>query len=122
MTLLEKQTLFVETVGKFLRYAHEYAAAHGMRISLDEAYRPPETAALYAQQGRGIASSLHTKKLAIDLNLIEPLPNGRSRMASAAMYDALGSFWKSLHELCCWGGDFRRPDARHFSITHGGVK
>ncbi len=35
-----------------------------------------------------------------------------------------GTFWKSLHPLCCWGGDFKdaqgrpKPDGNHYSILH----
>jgi len=31
-----------------------------------------------------------------------------------------GDFWKSLHPLCRWGGDF--GDANHISLEYGGFK
>lgn len=117
MTLQQKQTLFVLYMGKLLAYASKVAAARGLEVSIDEAYRPKETAELYAREGRGVTNSLHTSRLALDLNLI----NG-SQMAEVKEYITLGQFWKALDPLCSWGGDFTRSDSRHFSISHGGMK
>jgi hypothetical protein len=38
-----------------------------------------------------------------------------------ADYEAMGKKWKSMHELCRWGGDFKGRDAVHFSFEHKGV-
>lgn len=35
------------------------------------------------------------------------------------IYVKLGTFWKALDKRCRWGGDFRRPDGNHFSVTDG---
>jgi D-alanyl-D-alanine carboxypeptidase len=111
----EKQELFAECLGKLL----VYAAWRGYRVRMGECYRPPETAALYEQQGRGIANSLHSQKLAADLNVFR---GGQWLKASEDLAE-LGAFWKRLHPLCCWGGDFAtRPDGNHFSVTYGGVR
>ncbi len=47
-------------------------------------------------------------------------------VTDTAKYAALGSFWKSLHPDCRWGGDFHdskgapKPDGNHFSLTMDG--
>lgn len=113
MTLGDKQRKFTQLLAGLLRRAHEM----GYEVTLGETYRPPETAALYAKQGRGAANSLHTQRLAIDLNLFR---NGQY-LTDSEDYRALGDWWKSQNELCCWGGDFNRPDGNHYSLTHNGV-
>lgn len=114
MTAHAKRLLFAKLVGRLLVHAD----AIGITVQLGEAFRPPETAALYAKQGRGIAKSLHTDKLAIDLLVF----HGATYVSdgSAPEYAALGAYWKTLHADCRWGGDFSRPDPGHFSITHDG--
>jgi hypothetical protein len=115
MTLREKQSLFARLVGQLIQYAYQ----NGYELTFGEAYRTPEQAALNAQKGSGIANSLHTKRLAIDLNLFLA---GRY-ITDSASYKPLGDFWKSLHPDCCYGGDFKpRADGNHFSLTHNGVK
>lgn len=117
MSLAEKQQLFVDLVARLLSFAVKYAESHGLHVSLDEAFRPPELAALYAKQGRGIAHSLHIRRLALDLNVMD----GAS-FANGSHYKALGDYWKSLDPLARWGGDFSGSvDLRHFSLTDGGI-
>lgn len=68
----------------------------------------------------GIEDSLHCDGLAIDIILSK---NGEIQWSSE-LYKDLGEYWKSLHELCCWGGDFAPPkqDGGHFSVTHNNRK
>ncbi|HIH5600372.1 TPA: M15 family metallopeptidase [Serratia marcescens] len=113
MTLSEKQQLFTKLIAQLILWADE----KGMRLTFGEAYRTPEQAALNAKKGSGISNSLHTKRLAVDLNLFI---NGQYQTNSAA-YLALGEFWESLGGS--WGGRFRdRPDGNHFSLEHEGVR
>jgi hypothetical protein len=115
MTLGEKQRLFTRCVGQLINWSYQ----NGYELTLGDAYRSPAQAAANAASGSGIANSLHTQRLAIDLNLFI---NGVYQSDSAA-YKPLGDFWKSLDAGCCWGGDFQtRADGNHFSITNGGVK
>jgi len=114
MTLGEKQRIFTKLVGELIVWAY----ANGFELTLSEAYRTPEQAALNAKAGLGISNSLHTKRLAIDLNLFIA---GVYQTSSEA-YRPLGENWETLHQLCRWGGRFRRPDGYHFSIEHDGVK
>ncbi|CAI0760669.1 MULTISPECIES: M15 family metallopeptidase [Serratia] len=113
MTLSEKQQLFTKLIAQLIFWADE----KGYRLTFGEAYRTPEQAALNAKKGSGISNSLHTKRLAVDLNLFI---NGQYQTNSAA-YLPLGEFWESIGGS--WGGRFRdRPDGNHFSLEHEGVR
>ncbi len=114
MTLSQKQQKLSVLVAKLILWAHE----KGYGLTFGEAYRPPEQAALNAQKGSGISNSLHTKRLAVDVNLFI---NGTYQTDSAA-YQPLGDYWKTLDPECAWGGDFKKPDGNHFSLAHEGVK
>ena len=121
--LHEKQVRFARLLPRLLDYVKILAAADPrLEVVIGETYRPPETAALYATQGRGSKTSLHMDKLAVDLLLFLNEPGGGvSLLEKTADYALLGSYWKSLDPDCCWGGDFHdRPDGDHFSITYQG--
>lgn len=120
LSLGEKQRLFAYLVAELIIWAYD----NGLQFSFSEAYRTPEQAALNAKKGSGIANSLHTKRLAIDLNLFTDKDKDGTfeYEADSTAYTAVGQFWKSLHPLCRWGGDFSRPDGNHFSLEHEGVK
>jgi hypothetical protein len=115
LTLREKQSAFALLVAKLIQHAD----CLGYTITLGEVYRSPEEAARLAKAGKGIVSSLHTQRLAIDLNLFK---DGFYQTASEA-YGPLGEWWEgqSTTELMChWGGRF--SDGNHFSVGHGGRK
>lgn len=112
MTLSEKQQLFTKLIAQLILWADE----KGYRLTFGEAYRTPEQAALNAKSGKGIANSLHTQRLAVDLNLFK---DGIYQTDSAA-YKELGLYWESLGGA--WGGRFTRPDGNHFSLEHNGVR
>jgi hypothetical protein len=112
MKLGEKQELFAQLLPRLLDKAHQL----GYRVRLKELLRTPEMAQIYAEQGKGIANSLHTKGLAIDLILFR---DGQP-LWSSVDYTELGEFWEGIHPLCRWGGRFN--DGCHFSLEHGGVK
>lgn len=92
----------------------QFAELNGHQITLGECYRPPETAKLYQEQGRGIANSLHTLRLACDINLYK---DGRYQTNTEA-YRPLGEFWESIGGS--WGGGF--SDGSHFSLEHNGIR
>ncbi len=97
------------------------ALVMGFDIQLGEIWRPPEMAAIYAARGTGIKNSLHELRLAIDLNLYK---NGKLT-DSWFDYEPIGQFWKrlgTLNEITTWGGDFKRPDVFHFSVSHNGIR
>ena len=110
MKLWEKQALFAQNVAKLLIEMNR----QNYRPTLSEAYRTPEQAALNAKDGKGIAHSLHTERLAIDINLIDQ--DGVYCVDKAA-YERFAPFWKSLHPFNRWGGDFvHLVDSNHFEM------
>lgn len=118
MTLRQQQSLFLRLLPRLIDYAY----AQGYELTLGEAWRTPEQAAINARNGSGIRSSLHGERLAIDLNLFR---DGRY-LSSSESHRPLGEFWESLHPLCRWGGRFRdsrgnpKPDGNHYSIAWNG--
>lgn len=113
-TLGQKQRRFTKAVGLLILYAYQ----RGYELTLAEAYRTPEQARANAAAGTGISNSLHTERLAIDLNLFKD----GVYLTTTEAHKFLGDFWKSLGSDYCWGGDFSKPDGNHYSITHQGRK
>lgn len=107
MTLRQKQSLFVFLVARLIIFANE----NGYEFTFGEAYRTPEQAELNAKKGIGIKDSLHTQKLAIDLNLFK---NGQY-LSSTEAHRLMGEWWERQHSLCRWGG--RWNDGNHYEIT-----
>lgn len=110
--LLTTQQRFALLVGRFLTEL----PALGYSVTLDEAYRPPETADLYARQGRGLRNSVHCNKLAVDLNLFR---NGTLCQTDADFKPAV-DLWLSYAPDCRAGANFSRKDYRHFSLQWQG--
>jgi hypothetical protein len=98
----------------------DFAYKQGYELTAGECYRSPEQAALNAQHGSGIANSLHTLRLAVDLQLFKD----GVYLTDSAAYKALGDFWKTLDPEAAWGGDFQSPhqDGNHFSLSWGGIR
>lgn len=115
MTLLDKQQIFPHLLSNLF----DFCADHGYKVTLGEAYRPKETAALYERQGRGISNSLHCSRLAVDLNLFKD----GVFLTKTEDYELVGKFWEGLSTdeyECTWGGRFK--DGNHFSVSHNGAK
>ena len=112
MTLRQKQSLFVTLVAELIRHA----SMHGYELTFGECYRSPEEAERLANAGKGIRRSLHTQRLAIDLNLFV----GGKYMSSTEAHRPLGEWWEQQHPLCRWGGRF--SDGNHYSMEHEGRK
>ncbi len=110
MTLHQKQVIFAGMVSKLIVKAGEL----GYEITLGEAYRTPEQAALNAKKGTGIKRSLHCDRLAIDINLFR---NGVYLTASTD-HRELGEWWES--QGGSWGGRFN--DGNHYALSHEGRK
>lgn len=113
MTLRQKQSIFAHLVSGLLLAASKF----GYEVTLGEAYRSPEEAERLAKLGKGIKTSLHTSRLAIDLNLFL---DGQL-LTKSEDYKTLGEWWElnsTPDYQCCWGGRFN--DGNHFSISHNG--
>lgn len=117
MLLSEKQRIFTSLVGRFL----DDLAMHGFSATFGEAYRPPEMAEIYVKEGKGIKNSLHTQRLAIDLNIFS---NGIliTEKENLLLFGELWESYSSVDIKCCWGGHFSNPDCDHFSIEHGAIR
>ena len=115
MTLRQKQSIFVRLVCDLITYIYH----EGYELTFGETYRSPEEAERLAKLGKGIKNSLHTSKLAIDLNLFY---EGKY-LSSTESHRKFGEYWESFSNenyKCCWGGRF--GDGNHYSIEHGGRK
>lgn len=110
LTLRQKQSLFVRLVARLI----QFAVSQGYELTFGETYRSPEEAARLAKLGKGIVASLHTQRLAIDLNLFKE----GVYLSSTESHRPLGEWWEAQHRLCRWGGRFK--DGNHYAITHGG--
>lgn len=111
MTLRQKQSIFVKCVAELIDFAYK----NGYELTFGEAYRSVEEAIRLGKK-----KTLHTKRLAIDLNLFK---DGKYLMKSEDHLE-LGMFWESLSFnesfVTYWGGRFN--DGNHYSIGHGGMK
>ena len=106
--LVTRQSKFLLDVCKLVAYA----TACGYSVTLGEAERTKEQAAIYAKQGKGIADSMHLQRLAIDLNFYDA-KTGKYVDPNRENLARLGTFWGSLGRR--WGGTFTtRDDSRHF--------
>jgi hypothetical protein len=112
LTLREKRVAFTECVAKLIIFAF----TEGYEPALDQVKRTAAEASANAAKGTGIRNSLHLDGLAVDLLLYR---DGRY-LTESADYRTLGAYWKSLHPLSRWGGDFSKPDGNHFSLEHDG--
>lgn len=121
MKLGDKQRLFAYLIAKLIVWCYK----NDYEVSFGEATRDPRIAVLNSKAGKGISNSLHLKRLAIDLNLFvdKSLESDEDFYAvDSEAHRPIGEYWKTLHPLCRWGGDFAKPDGNHYSMEHGGVK
>ncbi len=114
MTLGQQQRRFLPLVAKLIEFAYQ----QGYELTAGELYRTSEQAALNAKKGSGIANSLHTQRLAVDLQLFK----SGAYLTDPSAYAPLGEFWKTLDPDCAWGGNFKSVDANHFSLSYNGVR
>jgi hypothetical protein len=112
VTLREQRCLFTRLICEFGLWAFQ----QGYELAFGEVVRTKAQAQQNAGSGTGISNSLHLDGLAVDFNLYI---NGVYQESSEA-HAPLGAQWKSMHSLCRWGGDFRKPDGNHYSLEHNG--
>jgi hypothetical protein len=100
MTLREKRVAFTMAITKLIQWASE----QGYEVALG-----PDGL-------KHMKNSLHYVGLAVDLNVYR---DGVYLIASE-QYRPLGEYFKTLHQLARWGGEF--GDGNHFSFKHEGRK
>ena len=102
-TLRQKQSLFAFLIAHLILRAYDL----GCEVTCSDFHA-------WEKDGRHMRGSVHYLKLAADLNLFK----GGKWLTMTEDHAELGAYWKGLHPLCRWGGDFR--DGNDYSITHGG--
>jgi hypothetical protein len=112
VTLLQQQILFSHLTIQLYQKIEEL----GYQWTYGETWRDPRIATLDAGDGKGIIRSLHIVRLAIDINLFK----GGTYLATTLDHAPFGVYWKTLHPLCRWGGDF--GDGNHYSLEWEGRK
>lgn len=113
MSALQEE--FAQSAAKLIQKAPEF----GYTVTLGEAWRSPQQAQWDADHGTGVSHSLHTSRLAIDLNFFRA---GVYVTDGLSLAD-IGTWWKSLGPAYRWGGDFtHRVDGGHFSLSPDGIR
>lgn len=106
MRLRQKQFLFARLLPQLINYM----LARGYHPIMGYAYRCEECPV-------GKKNSLHKLCLAQDIELYSP---DEEYLTETENHRIFGEFWKRLHPLCSWGGDFYSPDGNHYSVVHKG--
>ena len=115
-SLREKRELLTWGLGKLIEKVFD---TEGYTCAADQLKRTEAEAAANAAKGSGIRRSLHLVGLAIDLNLYL----GGHFLEASGDHKPFGDYWKTLHPLFRWGGDFKpKADGNHYSVEHEGVK
>jgi hypothetical protein len=107
---LSKQIEFQRCVWKLLRFAE----TQGFGLTFGDAWDADG-------DGGHMKNSLHSQRLAIDLNLFVKDEEGKWTWVTNGSDEAwftLGLYWEHLHDNARWGGRFK--DANHFSFADGG--
>jgi len=102
-----------------------FAAMKGYGLTHGDGYRDPRVHGEFGvKKGYGSAWSCHKRRLAKDYNLFIDMDDDGIKDyitdSKHPAYEELGRFWKSLHPLARWGGDFNGGDANHFSFEYQG--
>ena len=102
MKLSEKRKMFTYFLGKLIEFIN---TVDGYSCFLGD---------VMARDGH-CNGSFHYQGLAADINLFF----NNEYLTKTEDHEFLGIYWKSLHPLCTWGGDFRHKDGNHYSFGEG---
>lgn len=109
----EAQRLFMKLLPRLIDKAHDM----GYECTAGDAYRDPRVFGVVGESlGYGHRNSNHKRRLAFDLNLFKD----GVYLQKTEDHALLGAWWKKLHPLCRWGGDFN--DGNHYSLEWMGIK
>ena len=109
MTLRETRILYTKCLCHLVMWAN---SEPGWEVAFGEDFDEADP----KEKRRHMRGSLHYLGLANDLALYI---HGEYQTSTEA-YKKLGERWKALNPLCRWGGDFKKKDGGHFSVTYGG--
>lgn len=97
----------------------QFGESLGYKFTWGDAYRDERVHGKWGvKKSYSLSKSTHKIRLAVDINLWidgEWITDG-----TREEWSILGKYWKSLHPLARWGGDF--DDANHFSFEMWGSK
>jgi len=114
VNLSEHQQEFALHIGYLLQHIN----AAGYTCAFGDAYRSPKAFGGMGEKGpEGRDKSAHKQCLAVDLNLFK---NG-VYLEDTEDHRPFGEYWKALHALNRWGGDFSNKDGNHYSRWHKGI-
>lgn len=117
-TLRQKQSRFALAIGGLI----EQAVKLGYQVTLGETWRSAEQALYNAQHGLGTVNSLHTQRLAIDLNLFMLVEQDWKLVTDDTGHKDLGKWWTAQSPDFKWGGNFTKlKDFDHYSLTPDGI-
>lgn len=105
MSLGATQRAFTLAISQLIFFAYK----NGYELTFGDAYRAPSVP-------YGHKNSCHRKRLAVDFNLFKD----GAYLTATEDHKELGEFWKGLHPLARWGGEFQ--DGNHYSFEYDGVK
>ena len=95
----------------------KHIQASGYIVTGGELWRTKEQQQVYVLTGKSrTMDSMHLKRLAIDLNFFEVMPDGTPKLTWKKMdIKPFGDYWEGLHPDNRWGGNFKTLlDTGHF--------
>lgn len=118
--LLDKQFTFCQMIARLILFIPEQAQMEGdvWNVKFGEGYVGETDKKDGDHDGPHMEGGTHYMSIGQDLLLFDG--NGGLLPGNHRAYRIAGSYWKSLHPLARWGGDFSSPDPDHFSFEHNG--
>jgi len=114
MNLKDKRILFTTLLAQFILWVNSHPhwkLAYGEGLVAQTDARDGDYDGPHKKGGAHYTGLGHDMILYVDGIYIEN--------SSHPVYNSIGPYWESMHELCRWGGRFN--DANHFSLFHEGV-